>query len=104
MRINDLVEALQPLAGWRVHAVSEKYNDTFPCYAVRRLEQRERETRANVILASTEEPTFDRQPGLTLLAKDITRVDWCDNRAWLENRGNHTGYIQQTERIEEDVE
>ena len=46
MKIGDLVTALQPLAGWHVHAVSGKCNDTFPCYSVRRLGQHEREAPA----------------------------------------------------------
>ena len=101
MKINELVEALGPLAGWHVHAVSNKIGeDTFPCYTVRRLERHERESKANVILTSTEEPIFDRIPGLAFLAKDTIRVDWIGGRAWLEQKKGQLGYIQRVAPIE----
>lgn len=104
MKIDELITALQPLAGWRVHAVSEKFNDVFPCYAVRRLAPRERESGGNVILTFTKEPEFDRVPGLVLLAKDVIRVDWCNGRAWMERKENHLGYIERGRPIEEETE
>jgi len=102
MKIDDLIAALQPLAGWHVHAVSEKYNDTFPCYSVRRLERRERvDNRTNVILTSIKKPEFDQICGLVYRAKDVVRVDWSDDRVWIENKEYHLAYIQRIRLIEE---
>lgn len=105
MKIDKLIKALQPLAGWHIHAVSDKIGEgTFPCYAVRRLERRERESKANVVLTSTKEPAFDRTAGLTFLAKDTIRADWVNGRIWLETRSRHLGYIQRVRPIEEATE
>lgn len=102
MKINELIEALRPLTGWRIYAVSDNISgDTFSCYTVRRLERHERESRANVVLVSAKEPVFDRTPGLTFLAGDTIRADWTGDRVWLETKGRHLGYIQRIEPIEE---
>lgn len=105
MKIDELIEALQPLSGWHVRAVSDKIGeDTFPCYAVRQLERHERESRANVILTSTKEPISDRIVGLAFLAKDTIRADWIDDCVWLETKSHHLGYIQRLGPIEKNVE
>ena len=105
MKIDELITALQPLAGWHVHAVSQKVNDTFPCHSVRRLERHERvDSRTNVILTSTKKPECGQVHGLVYRAKDTVRVDWVGDRAWLENKGNSLAYIQRVRPIEEDAE
>jgi len=103
MTIDDLITALQPLAGWRIHAVSERINDTFPCYEVRRLKPREQEdSKTNVILTFTKEPKFDQVYGLVHRAKDAVRIDWSGDRVWIENKGYHLGYIQRVRPIIEE--
>ena len=103
MTIDELVSALQPLAGWHVHAVSEKFNDTFSCHSVRRLERRERvDSRTNVILTSTKEPEPGQMYGLVYRAKDTVRVDWSGDRVWIENKGYHLAYIQRVRPIIEE--
>ena len=99
MKIDELVAALQPLVNWHIYAFGPKLNETTPCYAVRRLERLERRDRQNVILATTEKAETGFPPGITLLAKDIVRVDWVNGRAWIEAKDQRLGYFQRVRPI-----
>lgn len=99
MKIDELVTALQPLAGWHIYASSDRLNETVPCYTVRRLERCERLDKRNVILDANEQ-RLGFPFGITLLAKNIVRVDWARDRVWMEAKDHQLGYFQCMRPIE----
>ena len=102
MKIDELVAALQPLAGWHIYASSDKLNETILCHAVRRLERYERLDKRNVILDANEE-RLGFPFGITLLAKNVVRIDWAGDRAWMEARNCQLGYFQRIRPIKKDA-
>ena len=100
MKIEDLITALQPLVGWHIYIFSDKRSDVVPCRVARELREHEQQHERDVILATGEEGDHDFPPGITLLARNVVRVDWVGDRAWIEAKGRQLGYIQRVKPIE----
>jgi len=100
MKTEDLVTALQPLAGWYIHGISYKLNNAVPCYAVRELAESEQEQHGRDVLLATDEEYTGFPPGIVLLAENVVRVDWAGDRVYIEAKHDQLGHIQRVRPIE----